>query len=362
MKRMTSKRQENFELLRIVAMLMIITMHYLGKGNVIVSYIENDTPVNYFGWLIESFCIVAVNCYVLLSGYFLVESEWRLGRIVSLLCQILFYSLLIPVVMLGTGAVAWEDLGVYDWICFFLPIEAEHYWFATAYLLMYLFAPLLAAGVKKTDRKTLRLIILALLFFLSVEKTIFPVAFATDRYGYEYGWFLFLFLIAAYIRLYGCPFLEKKRNAVLVYLGMSLLIMAVSAGAGQIAKRTGSAAFTYYMDMPYSYNYLFCLLGAVGFFYAFKNWKMKEGRAANLIRRLSPYTFGIYLLHEHSLIRYQWMKWLGVDNVRGRWMFLPHMIGCVLAVYLVGTLIDYVRAYLFAGIEKLHEERKARRK
>ena len=31
---MTSKRQANFELLRIVAMLMIITLHYLVKGNI----------------------------------------------------------------------------------------------------------------------------------------------------------------------------------------------------------------------------------------------------------------------------------------------------------------------------------------
>lgn len=358
---MKSKRQANFELLRIVAMLMIITMHYLGKGNMITSYIENDTVVNYFGWLIESFCIVAVNCYVLLSGYFLVESEWRLGRVISLLSQILFYSLLIPAVMLVTGAVSLGELSAYDWLRFFLPIGSEHYWFATAYLLLYLFAPLFAAGIKKTNPKTLRRIILALLFFLSLEKTIFPAVFATDRYGYEYGWFLFLFLIAAYIRLYGIPFLEKKKNGALVYVVMSLLIMAVSAGAGQLARRTESAALTYYMDMPYSYNYLLCLIGAVGFFYAFKNWKMKEGRVADLIRRLSPYTFGIYLLHEHSLIRYQWMKWLGADNVRGTWMFLPHMIGSILAVYLVGTLVDYVRAYLFARIAGWYEERKARR-
>ena len=51
---------------------------------------ESRTLVNYTAWLVEAFCIVAVNCYVLLSGYFLVESEWKPGRALSLLFKVLF--------------------------------------------------------------------------------------------------------------------------------------------------------------------------------------------------------------------------------------------------------------------------------
>ena len=81
---MKSKRQANFELLRIVAMLMIIVLHYLNKGELLTAYTTDRTVINYAAHLIEAFCIVAVNCYVLLSGYFLVESAWRPGRVVSL--------------------------------------------------------------------------------------------------------------------------------------------------------------------------------------------------------------------------------------------------------------------------------------
>ena len=45
-----------------------------------------------------------------------------------------------------------------------------------------------------------------------------PVMLATDRYGYDYGWFLFLFLTAAYLRKYGLPALERRRNALLLYV------------------------------------------------------------------------------------------------------------------------------------------------
>ena len=107
---MPAKRQSNFELLRIVAMFMIIALHYLVKGNVAAPWSESRTLVNYTAWLVEAFCIVAVNCYVLLSGYFLVESEWKPGRALSLLFQVLFYSLAVPAAMLGIGMISLHDM------------------------------------------------------------------------------------------------------------------------------------------------------------------------------------------------------------------------------------------------------------
>ncbi|MDD6811874.1 MAG: acyltransferase [Lachnospiraceae bacterium] len=345
---MASKRQANFELLRIVAMLMIVTLHYLVKGNVAVPYEESQSMVNLTAWFLEAFCIVAVDCYVLLSGYFLVESEWRTGRIVSLLAQILFYSVLIPVAMLMVGMISTKNLDIYDWIGFFLPVETEHYWFATAYLFMYLFAPVLAAGVKKLEQKTLQKVIVVLLLFFSAGKTVFPVSLVTDRYGYDFGWFLCLFLVAAYLRLYGCAWLEKKKNSVFLYIGMCLGIFALWFMSSLLAGKVN--AFSYYADMPYTYNHLFCLLGAVGLFMVFKNIRIKEGKAAEVIRHLSPYTFGVYLLHEHILVRYEWVKWLQTDGVKNSFLFIPHMIICVLAVYAIGTIVDFVRAYLFKRI------------
>ncbi len=357
---MQSKRQANFELLRIVAMLMIIVLHYVNKSELFLLYTQEQTAVNYATDFIVAFCIVAVNCYVLLSGYFLVESVWKPGRVVSLVAQILFYSLLIPVVLICIGVVSPGDLSIYDWLGFALPIETEHYWFATAYLIMYVFAPLVAAGAKAVEKKTLQIIIVILVLFFSVWKSLVPVTFATDHYGYDYGWFLCLFLIAAYIRLYGCPILEKKRNAWLLYVGMSLGIFLLAAVSGILAEVLHP--FAYYMDMPTTYNHILCLFASIGLFMAFKNMKPWEGRVADVIRRLSPYTFGVYLLHEHVLVRNQWMQWLRVDMVWGSWMFIPHMIGCVLIVYAAGTAVDYVRSLMFKGGVKLASRLKKERR
>lgn len=345
---MEAKRQANFELLRIVAMGMIIVLHYMGKGNIIISYGKNASLINHIAWLIEAFCIVSVNCYVLISGYFLVESGWKLKRIPILILQVLFYSVLIPVAMLCLGMISGSELSIYDWLNFILPIQNNHYWFATHYVLFYLFVPILAAGVQNLEKRLFQIIIIVLLLFFSVGKTIFPFKLSIDTSGYDYGWFLCLFLVAAYIRLYGVPWLEKGKRAIVLYIGMCFLLWGVAAICGILKRQTGS--FSNYLDMPYTYNYFFVFLASVGLFYAFKKMQIKEGKAANIIRKLAPYTFGIYLLNDHLIVRDKWMYWLGVEKVQGTWSFIPHMIGCVLVIYVLGTVVDFVRAYLFARV------------
>lgn len=346
---MGSKRQANFELLRIVAMFMIISLHYLVKGGIAVPFpfAAGENPAGAFAWLMEAFCIVAVNCYVLLSGYFLTESGWKPGRIRSLLGQVLFYSLLIPIFLMAFGVVPVSKLGVYDWIGFLFPFGTEHYWFATAYFVMYLFAPFLAAGLEKIEKRELQILLVLLLVSFSLEKTVLPLRLATDRYGYDFGWFLCLFVVAGYIRKYGIRWLEKPSHAVAGYVTACLCTWMLALFSNTLGGK-GSSAFTYYADMLYSYNHLLCLAASVSLFYVFRNMHIGEGRFAQAVRRLAPYTFGVYLLHEHILVRYEWMKWLGVERVAGSFLFVPHMIGCVLIVYVAGTAVDLVRAWAFS--------------
>ena len=348
---MAVKRQTNFELLRIVAMGMIIILHYLDRGGILVPYREDASVLNHAAWLIEAFCMVSVNCYVLISGYFLVESEWRPGRVLSLAAQVLFYALLIPIVMICVGMISVSQLSIYDWLTFVFPFQNEQYWFATHYLILFVFAPILAAGVQKLDKKTLQTVIGLLLLFFSVAKTVIPFHLVMDTNGYHYGWFFCLFLVGGYIRKYGISDLEKGKTGVALYVGMSIVVWAISALCGVAERKTG--ALSYYVNMPYTYNYFFVLAGSLGMFCLFKKLNIKSEKAADLIRKLSPYAFGVYLIHAHLLVINEWMYWLGVDKVQGTWLFVPHMIACVLVVYMIGTVFDYVRAYLFAQAGRL---------
>ena len=95
-------RQSNMELLRVVAMLMIITLHYLDKGKVLPEFAAMSTTNHYIAWLLEAFCFVAVNIYVLISGYFLTTSKFTFKKLAVLWGRILFYSWVIGGIFLLT--------------------------------------------------------------------------------------------------------------------------------------------------------------------------------------------------------------------------------------------------------------------
>lgn len=342
---MERKRQANFEILRVLAMAMIVAMHYMLKGGIAVPMSEDGSMVNHASWLIEAFCIVAANCYVLIGGYFLIEVQWKLKKLIALAAQVLFYSMLIPVVciLFGIGNVA--EWSVYEWIFAVLPLQMDHYWFATSYVLLFMLVPVLAPGIRQLSQKQLQITISVLLFYYCVIKSISPILLSTDNYGYDLGWFICLFLIAAYIRLYGIPFFEGKGKSFLIYVLCSAGIFGISAAAGFICRKTG--ALKYYMDMPYCYNYFLTLLGAVALFYVFKQMEIKEGNVIRLISRVAPYTFGIYLLHENMAVRDLWPIWLGVEGVRDTLLFIPQMLFAVIVVFAFGIIIDFIRKKLF---------------
>ena len=111
-----SKRLANVELLRVVAMLMVVMLHYLGKGELLpVKNLHMDIT-GCVAWILESLSIVAVNVYVLISGYFLVEAEFKPSKIVRLILQVLFYTILVTILSLAFGIIELSDLGIYNLI------------------------------------------------------------------------------------------------------------------------------------------------------------------------------------------------------------------------------------------------------
>lgn len=339
------KRQANFEMLRVLAMAMIIAMHYLLKGGIAVPMSNDGSIINHLAWFIEAFCIVAANCYVLIGGYFMVETEWKLKKLISLVAQVLFYSLLVPLVCLAIGVSDVAAWSVYEWIFAVLPLQMDHYWFATSYVLLFMLVPVLTAGVKQISQKSLQITIAILLIYYCGFKSLSPILLSTDNYGYDLGWFICLFLIAAYIRLYGISFLEGTKKSLLVYCVSCAGIFGISALAGMVCRNAG--ALKYYMDMPYCYNYLLTLTGSVALFYLFKNLTVKDGALVTFVCRIAPYTFGVYLLHENIAIRHLWPMWLGVERVQGTPLFVLQMLLAVIIVFVCGIIVDFIRRKIF---------------
>ena len=126
------ERQLNYELLRIIAMLMIVSLHYLGKGGLLGNPARQDmTAAGYTAWLAEAFCLVAVNVYVLISGYFGVDTPaemkggnghafWIvLQRPLKIWKQVFFYS---AVIGFGAVIIGAQEFDIYQGLTYCLSL------------------------------------------------------------------------------------------------------------------------------------------------------------------------------------------------------------------------------------------------
>lgn len=347
------KRLANIEALRLLAMMMVVSLHYLGKGEILGRLNGPFLAKDYAAWLLESFSIAAVNVYVLISGYFLVETKFRIKRVITLVLQILFYSCLIPVILIAAGVLSPGELTLYDiWQCIF-PIHMKQYWFMSAYVVMFLFTPVLNAAVHAMKKGQLQASIGLMLCIESLGKTVIPARLALDGEGYDALWFITVYLIAAYIRLYGIPFLEKKNRAAVCYvlccLGIYGLLMLIR-GLYLVAGR-----FEDFMNSPTGYNHLLTIGAAVALFYAFRNWEFgkKESLPADFVCKAAPYSLGVYLLHEQRYVRFEWPFLLGADQCTSVGALLWHWALAILIVMACGLTADCLRSFLFRGVGKL---------
>lgn len=345
------KRMANMEALRIVAMMMVVLLHYLSKGEYLLPLAGEMTTNGYVAWLLEAFAVVAVNVYMLLSGYFLVESKFRVGRLVELLFQVLFYSVLVPVVMIVCGVLQPETVTIYQILQYIFPTQMLHYWFATVYVLMYVFAPILSAGIKAVTKKQLQMTIVLLIAILSISKSVLPVKLELDNLGYDAIWFMCVFLVAAYIRLYGIPFFASARKSIICYVLGVLGVYVIAFCVRGFYLRTDH--LDRFIDATYSYNHIIVLFASLALFYACYYFKLSsESTMGRLICAVAPYTFGVYLLHEQIEVRYLWPKWLGANPQAPVYVMLLQTACSVLIVFVVGIVVDYLRSLLFSFVKK----------
>lgn len=345
------KRMANVELLRILAMVMVVVMHFLSHSGSLVETGSSLSSVRITGTLLEMFCLVAVNTYVFISGYFGVKSTFKPSKAIKLLGQIWFYAILIPVVLVSAGVptlgYSEGNLNIYGLIQYLFPIETEHYWFATAYFMLYLLTPVLGAAVKSMSKKQLQITLGGLLILFSGIKSLCPLMLTVDKYGYDLAWFICVYLVAAYFGLYGLAFFEKK--GWLVYGISALASFGIQMAMWFLCRRSGS--FEYYFTVPFHYNFILCLTGAIGLFYGFLHIKIKEGKLAEIIRRLGALSFGIYLLHEHIDLRALWYGWLGgfinPGGKQGLLYFFLELFFCIVILFAAGIFIDWLRSILF---------------
>ncbi len=242
------KRQPQFELLRIISMMLIVTLHFMSHGGV-NERLELGTITYFVFSIIRALAYLGVNCFVLLSGYFLCESRFRPSRIVKIALQVLFYSVLGTMVFL---LVFHEKPGMKELLFTVFPISGNKYWFASIYIVMLFVAPILNHAISKMEKKEHLTTAIILLVAFSFIPTILFWSKGVYSDGKDIGWFITLYVIAAYIRKY--PIARKKRNLWIVFCACMLLTVVIEyiihVGASALSLATPEKIL-YYNNSPF---------------------------------------------------------------------------------------------------------------
>ena len=119
------KRNYGIDLLRIVSMIMVVTLHVLGNGW-FLDDIDGITPVFGTMWLLEIACYCAVNCYALISGYVGYGKKFKLSGIIQLWIEVVFYLVLFNLIYKMIDPSSVDDTQMFTSL---FPVMSDKYWY-----------------------------------------------------------------------------------------------------------------------------------------------------------------------------------------------------------------------------------------
>ena len=64
--------------------------------------------------------------------------------------------------------------------------------------------------------------------------------------------------------------------------------------------------------------------------------------------KVAPFTFGVYLIHDHLLVRDWLWKILSLTSYANQWIFVLMVIVACLLIFVICIVIDYFRKKLFS--------------
>jgi len=335
-----TQRKSGIELLRIVAMLMIVGHHYSVHGNFAFSPDQVTIQKLWIDWLSLGGKI-GVNIFMLISGYFLINTtEIKMTKIATFWGQTICYSFGLSVLFYITridGVIGFRTI-----IRSLFPLSSNYWWYATSYFVIYLFCPYINILLKTIGKHSHFNLIVCMTILFCLSNTLIFVAGSFSMS--HTAWLIYLYIVAAYIKLYKD---EVKIKHCIAYGTISYIITYMTAVILSLLGRNISAlasVSTYYFGM----NKITVLVTSILLFMGFKNLNFKYNKLINI---LASTTFGIYLIHDNKLVRhYLWITLFKNAAYSNLMTIFLHAVICILSVFVVCSLVEFVR---ICTLEKL---------
>lgn len=331
----TITRDSNMELLRIIAMLLVLIVHadFMALGFPLLEDLQNAPITTFSRIYIGALSSVCVNVFVLISGWYGIKLKFK--SLFKLIFQTSFFCILMFVCFAAN-----KDLNLILYECANI-LLLRNYWFVRAYILLCLMAPMMNAFVEHASQKDFR----HLLILYFVFQTIFSYMGNDIWYhdGYSPLTFFGLYLLARYLRVYPSHLssLQKKWDMMLFLLTcllisvISIILLYYDLGGGRM----------------YNYTSPLLIIASIYLFLYFTKFELNS-KAINWIAKSC---FAAYLLHMNPYFVQRWFT----ELIHHWWLteptglFLLFTTLYILALFAIAILIDKIQIALFERINKL---------
>jgi len=317
-------------------MLLIVAHHYSVHGGW-------EFPNNLFNKVyIDAFGLggkLGVDVFVFIFGFYQVRSSFNINKMIKLYSQIWFYSISILIVGLILPI---YKVSIKSIITSIFPIIFEQYWFATVYVVLMLFSPILNNIILMLDRSHYRKFLIVGGLILSIIPTFTIDGLSLIRN--DFVWFTYLYFLAGFFRIHSQwidqTFMGKNRTRWFWLFLLSYLIVIISS----VSINMIGAHISFFQNRARYFSSTYStliLMSTIGIFKYFELASFKESKIINVI---ASTTFGVYLLHDSMLRDLLWQSY--VKNYFFELHFssiIVHSIVSVLVVFSMCSCIELLR-------------------
>lgn len=277
----TIKRESNIELLRILSILLVMILHanYLALEPPSQKAISSSYGNTFIQVYIEALSCVCVNVFILISGWFGIR--FKIVRLAELVFQVLFISIALYILLRLTNLT--ESMDIKDWFQL-LFIKSGGYWFIRAYLVLYVFSPVLNAFTENGNRNQLKIFLIS--FF--ILQTIFGFYHSDVWFseGYSPLSFMGLYMLARQMRLYPNQYMKYDR-------ALDLTIYLILSAITSLCAITLTPFFTKGATIMFLYSSPLVIIASLYFFLFFTKLSFRS----YVINWIASSSFAAYLVH-----------------------------------------------------------------
>lgn len=329
-------RNVSLDLLRILAMMMVLVLHANLSGGFL--RVEEQGLFKFFICLYEHFAIIAVNLFVIISAWFLRTKEASIFKVISLICTIVFWTVLTSFLAVLLG----ESLSQKD-VMNAIPVLGRNYDFCSGYIVMYLCSPYLNKMLNNITNRQLSLLAIGAFLLFSVLTPIESSHYLSVGGGYSFMWFIMLYIFTAWIKTYERIFSPIKL----------LMIYLICCIVGAVAD--------YYKTPPVlgglGYNHPIVVISAFCMFLFFYQIRISNRFAVKTILFFAPLSFGVFLIHANPVL-VRWYEQFQFCNMIERNVGV-YMIGMplfVVVLFALCAMLEWCRIRFFSFLKETQKK------